>query len=80
MGVKVSSKPADGASRVQPQSSLADATPGHVQPRYELVLQARGRRFEPCCAHLCSQVSGTSDLVVIVKETAGSQTGSQGCR
>ena len=27
------------------------ATSSHVQRRYELALQARGRRFEPCCTH-----------------------------
>jgi hypothetical protein len=31
------------------------ATSSHVQRRYELVLQARGRRFEPCCAHCFSR-------------------------
>ena len=30
------------------------ATYSHVQRPYDLVLQARGRRFEPCCAHCFS--------------------------
>jgi hypothetical protein len=56
------------------------ATSSHVQRRYVLALQARGRRFEPCCAHLFAQVSGVLRLAVIVKEAVGSQTGSQGRR
>jgi hypothetical protein len=38
------------------------ATSSHVQRRYVLALQARGRRFEPCCAHCFSQ------LEMIVRE------------
>jgi hypothetical protein len=41
------------------------ATSSHVQRRYELVLQARGRRFEPCCAHCLSE------LEMIVREPNG---------
>src|ERR1035437_349888 len=32
------------------------ATSSHVQRPYVLVLQARGRRFEPCCAHCFSEL------------------------
>jgi hypothetical protein len=43
------------SGHVQPQSLLADATPSHVQRQHELALQARCRRFEPCCAHCFSE-------------------------
>jgi hypothetical protein len=56
---------------VQPQSWLADATPGHVQRRFELALQARGRRFEPCCAHCFRRPSACCGLCMVVSGANG---------
>ena len=50
------------------------ATSSHVQRRYELVLQARGRRFEPCCAHCFRSSEAYCDLEKIVRSLTGSQS------
>ena len=49
------------------------ATSSHVQRRYVLALQARGRRFEPCCAHCFRSSEACCDLEKIVGSLTGSQ-------
>jgi hypothetical protein len=51
------------------------ATSSHVQRRYELVLQARGRRFEPCCAHCFSRPKACCGLHMVVSEPNGEPHG-----
>ena len=47
------------------------ATSSHAQRRYVLALQARGRRFEPCCAHCFRRPSACCDLRMVVKGANG---------
>ncbi|SRR6266536_732263 len=48
------------------------ATSSHVQRRYDLALQARGRWFEPTCAHCFSRPDGHAVISeVIVREPNG---------
>jgi hypothetical protein len=49
------------------------ATYSHVQRRYVLAIQARGRRFEPCCAHCFRSSAACCDLERIVRGLTGSQ-------
>jgi hypothetical protein len=49
------------------------ATSSHVQRRYVLALQARGRRFEPCCAHCFRRSQACCDLEKIVRGLTWSQ-------
>lgn len=55
----------------QPRFPQLDAISGDIRRRYQRTLQARGHRFETCCAH---QVRGR---LQVLASSAGSQTGSQ---
>src|ERR1022692_268411 len=59
-------RPRQATSSHDHRCSIAHrATSSHVKRPYFLVLQARGRRFEPCCAHCFSE------LEMIVREPNG---------
>jgi hypothetical protein len=47
------------------------ATSSHVQRRYVLALQARGRWFEPTCAHCFSRPATCYEFEMIVREPNG---------